>query len=104
MHRKLLLITVVVAWVAGLSTLASAQVLTRSGYAGQLAGCCVVTADFNHDGIMDLAVGAFEGSYGVQVFLGKGDGTFKPPVAYALGSGAKPWRWPISTMTETQTS
>jgi hypothetical protein len=60
----------------------------RSGYAGQVAGCCVVTADFNHDGVMDLAVGAFEGSSGVQVFLGKGDGTFKPPVAYAPGSGA----------------
>jgi hypothetical protein len=65
-----------------------AQVLTRSGYAGQLAGCCVVTADFNHDGVTDLAVGAFEGSSGVQVFLGKGDGTFRTPVAYASGSGA----------------
>lgn len=88
MHWKFLLMILVVASVVGPPSMATAQVLTRSGYAGQLAGCCVVTADFNHDGVMDLAVGAFEGSYGVQVFLGKGDGTFRPPVAYAPGSGA----------------
>lgn len=88
MHRKFLLTILLAAAVAGMPSLARAQVLTRSGYAAQLAGCCVVTADFNHDGAVDLAVGAFEGSSGVQVFLGKGDGTFKPPVAYAPGSGA----------------
>lgn len=88
MYRKFLITILLAASAVGLQTRASAQVLTRSGYAGQLAGCCVVTADFNHDGVIDLAVGAFEGSYGVQVFLGKGDGTFRPPVAYASGSGA----------------
>jgi hypothetical protein len=89
MRRKFVLTILSVASVAvGVPALATAQVLTRSGYAAQLAGCCVVTADFNRDGVMDLAVSAFEGSSGVQVFLGKGDGTFKPPVAYAPGSGA----------------
>lgn len=88
MHRKLLPTVLLIASVVSLRSLTTAQVLTRSGYATQLATCCVVTADFNHDGVMDLAVGAFEGSSGVQVFLGKGDGTFKPPVAYAPGSGA----------------
>jgi hypothetical protein len=41
----------------------------------------IVAADFNHDGITDLAV-AFHGSIprfgGVVVFLGNGDGTFLP--------------------------
>jgi hypothetical protein len=89
MKRAVLLVGfLLVGLVAVLPSLATAQVEMRSGYAGQLAGCCVVTADFNHDGVVDLAVGSFEGSFGVQVFLGKGDGTFKPGVAYAPGSGA----------------
>jgi hypothetical protein len=68
--------------------LAGAQVLTRFGYETQPAACCVVSADFNRDGTMDLAVGAFEGTSGVEVLLGKGDGTFGPAVAYAPGFGA----------------
>lgn len=88
MNRKFLLVGFLLAGLVAVLPSLAAQVLMRSGYATQLAGCCVVTADFNHDGVMDLAVGAFEGSSGVQVFLGRGDGTFKPPVAYAPGSGA----------------
>ena len=88
MNRKSLLTFLFVASVVVQPSLCSAQVELRSGYAGQLATCCVVTADFNRDGVVDLAVGAFEGSFGVQVFLGRGDGTFGPPVAYAPGSGA----------------
>jgi hypothetical protein len=38
---------------------------------------CVVTADFNADGILDLAV-ANEGTNNVTVLLGNGDGTFGP--------------------------
>ncbi|MGH9431520.1 MAG: FG-GAP-like repeat-containing protein, partial [Terriglobia bacterium] len=42
----------------------------------------VVTADFNKDGKLDLAVAA--GS-GVSILLGNGDGTFQPHVDYATG-------------------
>jgi hypothetical protein len=50
----------------------------------------VTVADFNADGMMDLAV-ANEGSNNVSVLLGrgsagKGDGTFAPKVDYASGS------------------
>jgi hypothetical protein len=88
MNRKFLLVGFLLAGLVTVLPSLAAQVETRSGYATQHTPCCVVTADFNHDGVMDLAVGAFEGSFGVQVFLGKGDGTFKPPVSYAPGSGA----------------
>jgi FG-GAP-like repeat/Abnormal spindle-like microcephaly-assoc'd, ASPM-SPD-2-Hydin len=70
-----------------LPLLASAQVLTRSGLSTLNGASSVVAADFNQDGIIDLAVGLFGGSDGVQVFLGKGDGTFKPGVEYAPGTG-----------------
>jgi hypothetical protein len=43
----------------------------------------VVTADFNRDGNLDLAVGVTEG-YGVSVLLGNGDGTFQGPVNYSV--------------------
>ena len=41
----------------------------------------VTTADFNGDGILDLAV-ADNGDNAVYVFLGNGDGTFASPVSY----------------------
>jgi hypothetical protein len=89
MARKILLAaTLVAAWVAGLSTMASAQFLMRSSLATLQGANRVVVADFNRDGFMDMAVGSFQASSGVQVFLGHGDGTFKAPVAYAPGSGA----------------
>ncbi len=73
---------------AAFSSSAAAQLLTRSVYSAGHATCCVVTADFNRDGIMDMAVGSFEGTSALQVFLGKGDGTFQSPVAYDAGTGA----------------
>src|SRR3984893_5458245 len=41
----------------------------------------VATADFNHDGNMDVAVASKD----LQIFLGKGDGTFRAPITYPLG-------------------
>src|SRR5215475_13842527 len=88
MPRKSLLTIIVAAAVIGLPTRASTQLLMRSGLATLNGANRVVVADFNRDGFMDMAVGSFEVSSGVQVFLGNGDGTFKLPVAYAPGSGA----------------
>jgi hypothetical protein len=49
----------------------------------------LVAYDFNGDGKLDLAMGS-EGTNGVGsslcVLLGKGNGTFQPPVKYAVGS------------------
>jgi hypothetical protein len=44
----------------------------------------LITADFNNDGNLDLAITS--GS-GVSILLGRGDGTFAPPVPYAAGTG-----------------
>jgi sugar lactone lactonase YvrE len=45
----------------------------------------VVSGDFNHDGIPDLAVVSHLSSGMVNVFLGNGDGTFKAGVGYSVG-------------------
>ena len=47
----------------------------------------VFSGDFNNDGIPDLAVlaGAGIAPGNVQIYLGRGDGTFAPPVDYAVG-------------------
>ena len=45
----------------------------------------IAAADFNGDGKMDIAAGD---NTGVSILLGNGDGTFQPPVSYALGSYA----------------
>ena len=49
-------------------------------------------ADFNGDGIMDLAMSGQnpEGSLGVRIWLGNGDGTFNGGGFYASGGGANP--------------
>ena len=43
-----------------------------------------MTADFNGDGKLDLAVGG-PGS-DISILLGNGDGTFQPSVTYPVGS------------------
>ena len=47
----------------------------------------LVVADFNHDGILDLAVPNQYGGpvFNLSVLLGNGDGTFRPQVAYPTG-------------------
>ncbi len=51
-------------------------------------GCpiAVATADFNHDGKLDLAITNSAAS-SIAILLGNGDGTFNAPVSYALASG-----------------
>ncbi len=45
----------------------------------------VATGDFNGDGFTDFAVVNYSGAT-VSVFLGNGDGTFKPQVTYVVGT------------------
>lgn len=44
----------------------------------------LITADFNHDGIPDLAISTFDPSGVVDIFLGRGDGTFKAAIPAAV--------------------
>jgi large repetitive protein len=44
----------------------------------------VVSGDFTGSGVLDLAV-ANENTDSVSVFLNRGDGTFGPPISYAVG-------------------
>ena len=56
------------------------------GFVPNAAPINVVTADFNGDGKLDLAV-AHKADNSVYMLLGNGDGTFKPAVQYAVGEG-----------------
>jgi len=56
--------------------------------AGPYPPVSLVTADFNNDGQLDLAVGnitAYLGSKNVSVRLGRGDGTFGEPILSPVG-------------------
>jgi hypothetical protein len=44
----------------------------------------LAVGDFNHDGKLDLAV-AQQASASVSILFGNGDGSFQPPVSYAVG-------------------
>jgi len=46
-------------------------------YTAGVAPTSIVAADFNHDGILDLAVANSLSTY-VSIFIGNGDGTFQP--------------------------
>src|SRR6267143_1490081 len=54
----------------------------------------VVTADFNGDGKMDIAV-TNRADNTVALLLGNGDGSFQDPVTYVVGSGLS---FPISVI------
>src|SRR5205085_2759588 len=73
----------------GLEVLEDRTLLSFSapvGYAADTNPYAVVTADFNGDGRLDLAV-ANAGSNSVSVLLGNGAGSFQPAQNYAAGAG-----------------
>jgi hypothetical protein len=55
-------------------------------YAAATNPYAAVTADFNRDGRLDLAV-ANNGSNTISILLGNGDGSFQPAQNYATGAG-----------------
>ena len=75
--------------VLGFGARARAQFETRSQSLTVVGPNYAVTGDFNHDGKIDIAL-----TSGVtpemQVFLGNGDGTFRPPTVYEVGQTAGP--------------
>jgi hypothetical protein len=70
----------VLAGLAGAMPNAEARQFRKAAYypAG-IMNWTVITADFNHDGNLDLITGDFDRSK-LYVFLGKGDGTFHKPL------------------------
>jgi hypothetical protein len=65
----------------------SAQLETRGRFVANHRPYSIAVADFNHDGILDLAV-ASAGSYTdtVNILLGTGDGTFRHEASYTVGT------------------
>jgi hypothetical protein len=67
-----------------LDAMTAAQTFASSTYPTGSNPYAVAVADFNRDGIPDLAV-TNNGSNTVSVLLGKGDGTFQSPQTYTTG-------------------
>ncbi|MBA3915942.1 MAG: hypothetical protein H0X25_19240, partial [Acidobacteriales bacterium] len=62
------------------------QLETRATFPVLYAPYLVAAGDFNHDGAQDVAVTCFEAGCGggIQVLLGRGDGTFASAVALRI--------------------
>lgn len=72
-----------------ISNPSSSVSFTASGISCPSSGCySVSTADFNHDGILDMAVTeipTFGQNPSLEIFLGNGDGSFRPGDSYYAG-------------------
>ncbi len=75
------------ACVLAMGVFALAQFETRGSFVANHTPYSIAVGDFNHDGILDLAVAA-AGSYTatVVILLGNGDGTFYHEVSYNAGT------------------
>jgi len=58
----------------------------RTDFPGAADPTCIITADFNGDGIPDLAVCDILSGGRISISFGKPDGTFQSPVYYASGT------------------
>ncbi len=75
------------------TTASSGIAFFKTDYAPGQFPIGVAQADFNGDGIPDLAVSNM-GSNTISIFLGNGNGTFQPHVDYATGIG--PWNLAVA--------
>jgi uncharacterized repeat protein (TIGR01451 family) len=60
-------------------------------FGGACSQCGVRVADFDGDGNPDIAVAGQDSFTGFAVLRGKGDGTFEPPVKFAVGATGTSW-------------
>jgi hypothetical protein len=87
-RRLWLWVVVITGCALATGTHAAAQFEERGQFLAQSGSSptSIATGDFNHDGILDLAVVSYCCSgTGVSILAGRGDGTFDPAVVYAAG-------------------